>query len=128
MIDTNHKLSVTRQVKVLGMSRSTAYYRPKGPSAADIAWMAPLDRLHVDYPFADARMLRDLLRNMIVDRPNQVWTTDITHLPMRRGFLYLVAVMDWYSRKILACKLSNTMHAEFCVSALQGSHRPIWRS
>jgi putative transposase len=60
-----------------------------------------------------------LLRNMIIDRPNQVWTMDITYLPMPRGFLYLVAVMDWYSRKIHAWKLSNTMHAEFCVSALQ---------
>ena len=62
MIDPNHKLSVTRQAKVLGMSRSTAYYHPMGPSEADIAWMALIDRLHLEYPFAGARMLRDLLR------------------------------------------------------------------
>ena len=62
MIDPNHKLSVTRQAKVLGMSRSTGYYCPKGPSEAHIAWMALINRLHVDYPFAGARMLRDLLR------------------------------------------------------------------
>jgi len=62
MIDPNHKLWVTRQAKVLGRTRSTAYYRPKGPSDADIAWMALIDRLHLEYPFAGARMLRDLLR------------------------------------------------------------------
>jgi len=60
-----------------------------------------------------------LLRNMVVDRPNQVWCADITYIPMRRGFLYLVAIMDWYSRKVLAWRLSNTLEAEFCVDALK---------
>jgi putative transposase len=59
-----------------------------------------------------------LLRNMVIDRPNQVWCADITYIPMRRGFLYLVAIMDWYSRKVLAWRLSNTLEAEFCVDAL----------
>ena len=53
------------------------------------------------------------------DRPNQVWCADITYIPMQRGFLYLVAIMDWYSRKVLAWRLSNTMDAEFCVEALK---------
>jgi putative transposase len=164
MILPSHKLAVSQQAKILGISRSTVYYRPQGPSEADLSIMARLDRLHLEYPFAGARMLRDLLRQeglsgvgrrrirrlmrqmgiepiyrrentsrphpahavypyllrqLTIDRPNQVWTMDITYLPMRKGFLYLVAVMDWYSRKILAWKLSNTMHAEFCVAALQ---------
>jgi putative transposase len=164
MILPSHKLSVSRQAKILGIARSTVYYQPLGPSEADLLIMSKLDRLHLEYPFAGARMLRDLLRqedflgigrrrirrlmrhmgiepiyrrentsrphpahavypyllrHLKIDRPNQVWSMDITYLPMRKGFLYLVAVMDWYSRKILAWKLSNTMHAEFCVTALR---------
>ena len=60
-----------------------------------------------------------LLRNMTIERPNQVWAADITYLPMGRGFLYLVAVMDWASRAVLAWRLSNTMDVSFCVSALE---------
>ena len=60
-----------------------------------------------------------LLRNVVIDRPNHVWCADITYIPMRRGFLYLVAIMDWYSRKVLAWRLSNSMDAEFCVEALK---------
>jgi putative transposase len=66
---------------------------------------------HVVFPY--------LLRDLVIDRPNQVWCADITYIPMRRGFLYLVAVMDWASRKVLSWKISNTMDAEFCVEALQ---------
>ena len=56
---------------------------------------------------------------MVVERPNQVWCADITYIPMRRGFLYLVAVMDWATRKVLSWRLSNTMDADFCIEALQ---------
>ena len=66
---------------------------------------------HVIYPY--------LLRDLIVDRVNQVWAADITYIPVGRGFLYLVAVMDWTSRAVLAWRLSNTMDASFCVSALE---------
>ncbi len=59
-----------------------------------------------------------LLRGLRVGRPNQVWCADITYLPMRRGFLYLVAIMDWYTRKVLAWRISNTLEADFCVEAL----------
>jgi putative transposase len=68
---------------------------------------------HKTYPY--------LLKGLEIKRPNQVWCADITYIPVRRGFLYLVAVMDWYSRKVLSCRLSNTMDAEFCVEALEES-------
>lgn len=60
-----------------------------------------------------------LLRNLVIDRPNQVWCADITYIPMWRGFLYLVAIMDWASRRVLAWRLSNTMEADFCIEALE---------
>src|SRR5206468_8121324 len=60
-----------------------------------------------------------LLRDLAVERPNQVWCADITYIPMRRGFLYLVAVMDWATRKVLAWRVSNTMDVAFCVEAVQ---------
>jgi len=60
-----------------------------------------------------------LLRHMTIERPNHVWCADVTYIPMRRGFLYLVAIMDWASRKILSWQLSNTMEADFCVAALE---------
>lgn len=60
-----------------------------------------------------------LLRRLKIERPNHVWCTDITYIPMRRGFLYLVAIMDWATRKVLAWRLSNTMAVEFCVEALK---------
>ena len=66
---------------------------------------------HKVYPY--------LLRDLIIDRPNRVWCADITYIQMKRGFLYLVAVMDWASRKVLAWRLSNTMDADFCVAALE---------
>src|SRR5258707_6195058 len=62
-----------------------------------------------------------LLRNLVIDRPNQVWAADITYLPIGRGFLYLVAVIDWASRAVLAWRLSNTMDTSFCLPALDGT-------
>jgi putative transposase len=66
---------------------------------------------HAIYPY--------LLRNLIIERPNQVWASDVTYIPMARGFVYLVAVMDWYSRKVLSWRISNSMTADFCVEALE---------
>ncbi len=60
-----------------------------------------------------------LLRNLAIDRPNQVWCADITYIPMRRGFMYLVAILDWRSRKVLAWEVSNTLDVEFCLRALR---------
>ena len=65
---------------------------------------------HKTYPY--------LLGGLRVERPNQVWCADITYLPMRKGFLYLVAIMDWFTRKVLAWRISNTLEADFCVEAL----------
>lgn len=65
---------------------------------------------HKTYPY--------LLGGLRIDRPNQVWCSDITYLPMRRGFLYLVAIMDWFTRKVLAWRISNTLEADFCLEAL----------
>ena len=66
---------------------------------------------HKVYPY--------LLRNLAVVRPNQVWAMDITYIPMARGFVYLAAVVDWFSRKVLAWKLSITLSADFCIEALE---------
>jgi putative transposase len=70
-------------------------------------------------PHPEHKIYPYLLRNLRVERPNQVWAADITYIPMSRGFMYLVAVMDWHSRKVLSWRLSNTMEADFCVEALQ---------
>ena len=163
MIDRDHELSVTRQAEAVGIARSTVYYLPRPVSDADLALMKQIDRLHTEFPFAGARMLRGLLaadggkigrrhvktlmrrmgiealyrrprttkpepghkiypyllRGMEVSRPNQVWATDITYIPMARGFVYLTAVLDWYSRRVLAWRVSVSMEASFCIEALE---------
>ena len=161
MINRTHALSVVRQCQLLALSRSTAYYQPV--SAADLALMRRIDELHMDHPFAGARMLRDrlrreghsigrrhvstlmtrmgleavyrkpptsqrhpahkvypyLLRQLEITRPNHVWAADITYIPMQRGFVYLFAVLDWASRRVLAWRLSNTLTTDFCLEAVQ---------
>ena len=164
MIDRNHDLPLIQQCRILRLARSTAYYTPREESEADLALMRRLDELHLEHPFAGARMLRDLLRaeghakigrrhvgtlmermgiealyrkpntsrkkageqvypyllrELAIDRPNQVWAADITYIPMRRGFLYLFAVLDWHSRRVLSWRLSNTLTTDFCLEAVQ---------
>ena len=68
------------------------------------------NQAHKVYPY--------LLRNLVIDHPNQVWATDVTYIPMARGFVYLVAIMDWYSRRVLAWRVSNTLDTSFCIEAL----------
>ncbi len=163
MIDHDHRLSISRQAKVLGISRGSVYYRPRPASDGDVALMRRIEKLHVDYPFAGSRMLQGLLnagghqvgrlhvrtlmrrmgiaaiyrrpntskpapghkiypyllRKLAVTRPNQVWAMDITYVPMARGFVYLAAVVDWFSRKVLAWRLSITLAADFCIEALE---------
>jgi putative transposase len=163
MIDRAHELPIVRQAKALGISRGSVYYLPRPVPAADLAIMRRMDELHLDFPFAGSRMLRDLLnregvgigrrhvatlmrrmgiealyrrpntskpapghriypyllRGMAIDRPNQVWAMDITYVPMARGFVYLTAVIDWFSRRVLAWRLSITMEAAFRVEALE---------
>jgi putative transposase len=163
MIDRTHDLALAQQAAALNISRGSIYYVPGPVSVTDLALMRTIDELHLQFPFAGSRMLRDLLaaegsrvgrchvttlmrkmgieavyrrpstskpapdhkiypyllRGLTIDRPNQVWATDITYIPMARGFVYLCAVMDWFTRRILAWRLSNTMEAEFCIEALE---------
>jgi len=163
MIDRDHRLPISRQAKALGISRGSVYYLPRPTSPADLALLRRIDELHLEHPFAGARMLRDLLRqegrrvgrkhvatlmarmgiealyrkpntsrrqpqhavypyllrNLAVTTPNQVWAMDITYLPMAHGFVYLAAVMDWYSRKVLAWRVSITLDTAFCVEAVE---------
>jgi putative transposase len=163
MIDRNHDLPIARQAKVLNISRGSVYYKPRPVSSEDLALMRRIDELHLEHPFAGARMLRDmlgrdglevgrrhvatlmkrmgieaiyrrpntskpapghkiypyLLRGLKVERSNQVWAADITYIPMARGFVYLVAVVDWFSRRVLSHRVSITMEADFCVEALE---------
>ena len=74
---------------------------------------------HTSRPHPEHRIYPYLLRDLAIDHPNQVWAADITYVPMSRGYMYLVAVMDWYSRKVLSWRLSNTLESDFCVEALQ---------
>ena len=90
---------IRRLMRLMGLM--PIYQKPNTSKAA---------KGHKIYPY--------LLRGLRVDRPNQVWCADITYLPMRRGFLYLVVIMDWHTRKVLAWRISNTLEAEFCVDAL----------
>ena len=162
MIDRGHRLSVSRQARLLGISRGSVYYQRRPPSTADRALMRRMDALHLEYPFAGSRMLLgllrqeghvvgrlhvatlmkqmgimalyrrpttshptpghqiypSLLRKVAVTKPNQVWAMAITYVPMARGFVYLVAVVDWFSRKVLAWRLSMTLETEPCLEAL----------
>lgn len=76
-------------------------------------------RARTTVPNPEHRVYPYLLRDLTINRPNQVWCTDITYIPMRHGFLYLVAVMDWATRKVLSWRVSNTMDVGFCVEALE---------
>ena len=144
---------------MLRLSRGSLYYAPRPVPLGELAVMRRIDELHLNYPFAGSRMLRDLLRaedvvigrgkvatmmrrmgieavyrrsntskpapghkvypyllrGKLIDRPNQVWAMDITYIPMARGFVYLAAVVDWFSRRVLAWKLSITLEVEFCI-------------
>jgi putative transposase len=163
MIDRGHELALSRQAKLLKLSRSSVYYRPRPVSPADLAIMRRIDELHLDYPFAGSRMLRDLLRGegiqtgrqrvarmmkrmgiealyrrpntskpapghkiypyllrgLAITRVNQVWAMDITYIPMAHGFVYLAAVVDWFSRRVLSWRVSITMEVEFCLEAVE---------
>jgi putative transposase len=72
-------------------------------------------------PNSESQIYPYLLRDIVIERPNQVWSTDITYIPMEKGFLYLVAVIDWFSRYVISWKISNTLESKFCVEALQES-------
>jgi putative transposase len=85
----------------------------------EMGLMPIYQRPRTTVPNPEHRIYPYLLRDLTIDRPNQVWCTDITYIPMRRGFLYLVAVMDWATRKVLSWRVSNTMDVAFCIEALE---------
>ena len=152
MVNREHpSLPIVRQCTLLGVRRSSLYYRAKGVSEADLSLMREMDRQYLETPFYGSRRMRVmglraiyrrprtsqpapehrvypyLVRNARVTRANQVWAADITYLPMARGFLYLVAIMDWHSRYVVAWGLSNTLETGFCAEALTealGQGRP----
>src|SRR4029078_1637610 len=90
--------------------------------------LAPIyQRPRTTVPHPEHQIFPYQLRDLAINRPNQVWCADITSLPMRRGFLYLVAVMDWATRKVLSWRVSNTMDAEFCIEPLGGALARVGR-
>jgi len=97
--EVNHK-RVARLMQRMGLQAITPGPHTSKPAPG-----------HTIYPY--------LLRNVEVERVNQVWSTDITYIPMRRGFMYLTAVIEWYSRYVLAWELSNTLESLFCITALE---------
>jgi putative transposase len=157
------EVSLSQQCRLLGICRSSFYYRPKPVKLEDLELMELIDKQYLRTPSWGSRSMRShlrrlgykinrkrvqrlmrlmgleaiypkpktsrphpehkvypyLLRGLTIDRPNQVWAADITYIAMRRGFMYLVAIMDWHSRKTLAWRLSNTLDSAFCVEALQ---------
>ena len=86
---------------------------------AKMGLAAIYQRPRTTIPHPAHRIYPYLLHDLVIDQPNQVWCTDITYIPMRRGFLYLVAVMDWSTRKVLSWRVSNTMEVDFCIEALE---------
>ena len=167
MTDRSHKLSLSRQAELLGISRGSLYYEPRPISEDDLKLMRRIDELHMEYPFAGSRMMKGLLRQegftagrlhvatcmkqmgiqalyrrpntskpapghkvylyllrkLAVTRPNQVWELVITYIPMARGFIYLVAVLDRTSRKAMAWRLSTTLETGPCIDASKDAMR-----
>ena len=171
MIDPSHKLSITRQAKLLDISRGAVYYQPRLIKEADLVLMRRIDELHLNHPFMGARMLRRelqkegfqvgrrhistlmrhlniealapkpgtskarpghkiypyLLRHRPITAANQVWALDTTYdhrkspwdIPMRHGFVYLIAVIDVASRRVLAHKLATTLEACHAVEIIE---------
>lgn len=162
MLEPVHEISFSKQCELMGLNRSTAYYRPLPLKAEDLEFMRLIDMQYLKTPFYGSRSMTKhfrregykvnrkriqrlmrfmgleavypkpktsrpykghkiypyLLRNMSIERSNQVWAADITYIPMKRGFMYLVAVMDWSSRKVLSWRISNTLDTDFCVEAV----------
>src|SRR5512132_4270736 len=130
MLDRDRRgLSIRRQCVLLSLARSGVYRRQRPANDDDLVLMRRIDQLFLAWPFLGSRRTTKpqhghkifpyLLRDLVIERPNQVWAADITYIPIGRGFLYLVAVIDWFSRAVLAWRLSNTMDAAFCVDALE---------
>ena len=165
LITKHDKLSIRQQSQILGLNRSSLYYKPIGISQYNIQLINLLDEQYTKTPFYGVekmtiflnemghqvnvkrvrRLLRKmglmaiypkinlskanlehkiypyLLRNMAIIRCNQVWSTDITYIRLRHGFVYLMAIIDWYSRYVINWKISTTLEADFCIEGLKES-------
>ena len=162
-VDRDHpKLSVSRQCRLLQISRGGLYYEKKGESAFNLELIRRIDEQYLNTPWYGSRQMARclkragyavgrkrvrrlmrlmglralapgpatsrrnrkhrvypyLLRDRVIDGANQVWCTDITYVPMARGFVYLVAIMDWHTRRVLSWRLSTTQDRHFCLEAL----------
>ena len=157
------EIPIYRQCELLGLSRSSFYYKPVGISEYNLLLMDMIDRKYTEHPFygilrmtawfhdeghqvnhkrvqrlmqlmglkaiyPKPRLSKGecvsekypyLLRGLVIQKPNQVWGTDITYIKLRQGFIYLVAVMDWFSRYVLSWEVSNSLDTFFCMSALE---------
>ncbi len=167
MIDPEHALPLTRQSRIVELSRSSLYYKAVPINERDLELMRLIDEIYLKYPFYGSRRIRNelrdmghdvgrghvstlmqkmgiralyqkprlsvphpdhkvypyLLRGLDISRANHCWSADITYLPMARGFCYLVAIMDWASRRVMSWRLSNTLDASFCTEALEEAIR-----
>lgn len=164
VVSSHPRLSLRKQCAILGISRSSVYYKPKGESALNEQLMKHIDRYFLLHPYYGVERMTDylnmdlgyrvnekrvrrlyklmnlktiyarpsttkrdpaeyiypyLLRNLSITEPNQVWQTDITYIPMFRGFMYMAAIIDVYSRKILGWSISNSMTKEWCCELLE---------
>lgn len=164
LVEKHHpQLSISRQCAVLGISRGSLYYEPKGESELNLQLMRAIDEQYLKTPWYGARQMARhlkragydlgrkrirglmrkmglraiipgpgtsrrnkahsvypyLLRDIEVTRPNQAWCADVTYVPLAHGFAYLVAIMDWHTRHVLAWRLSTTQDTDFCLEALE---------
>jgi len=108
-----HEVGRKRVRRLMALMGLVPIYQHPRTTVPNPAKPLGLRREHRIWPY--------LLRGMVIDRPNQAWCTDLTYIPVRRGFLYLAAVMNWTTRKVLSWRVSNTMDVAFCVEALQGA-------
>jgi putative transposase len=148
LIEPDHpRLSVRRQCELLGLNRSSYYHEPAKETDEDLRLMRRIDEQYLKTPFFGSRRMTIWLagegqevnrkrvqrlmrimgleaihpgpRTTVRDPDHKVWSTDITYLPMQQGFMYLTAVIDWYSRYVLSWRLSNTLDGRFCLEALE---------
>ena len=157
------EVTVKRQCELVGLARSTSYYKPRGESAENLSLMRRMDEIYTDHPFYGVRQMTRVLRregdrvnpkrirrlmrlmgleaqcpkpnlskpapghkvypylmkSMKLDGANQAWCADITYIRLEGGFVYLVAIMDWFTRKVLAWELSNTFDTASCLKCLK---------
>ena len=155
MIDREHELPLVRQAVLVGLSRGAIYYEARALPERDLKLMRRIDELHLEHPFAGSRMLRDLLnaeghsvgrrhvatlmkrmgieaiyRRKNTSRPHpehEIYPYLLRRLTVdRANQVYLVAVIDWYTRRVLSWRLSNTLTTDFCVEALEECSGEVW--